>query len=93
MVAPIGTLSSELAKDQDQDISKEKITAVFDLLRNWSIEQFKALGKEEKSSQYSMDLLARLQGVSVLASVYQDREYLHRATEDIRIWLNQITSS
>ena len=90
---PIGTLSSELAKDQDHDISKAKMTAVFDLLRNWSIEQFKALGIENKASQYSMDLLARLQGISMLANVYQDREFLHRATDDLRNWINQITSN
>ena len=90
---PIGTLSSELAKDQDQEISKIKMTAVFDLLRNWSIEQFNALGLENKANQYAMDLLSRLQGVSMLANIYQDREYLHRATNDMRSWINQITTN
>jgi len=90
---PTGTLSSELAKNQDQDISKARMTAVFDLLRNWSIEQFKALGIANKADQYSMDLLARLQGISMLANVYQDRDFLHRATDDVRSWINQITSN
>ena len=90
---PIGTLSSELAKDQDNEISKAKMTAVFDLLRNWSIEQFKALGIEQKANQYAMDLLARLQGISMMTNVYQDRDYLHQATEDARNWINQITSN
>jgi len=90
---PIGTLSSELAKDQDHEISKAKMTAVFDLLRNWSIEQFNALGIEKKANQYAMDLLARLQGISMMTNVYEDREFLHRATDDLRNWLNQITSN
>lgn len=90
---PIGTLSSELSKDQDHEISRAKMTAVFDLLRNWSVEQFKALGIEQKADQYAMDLLARLQGISMLTNVYQDRKYLHRSTEDLRNWLNQITSN
>lgn len=90
---PIGTLSSELVKDQDSEISKAKITAIFDLLRSWSIKQFNALGIENKASQYAMDLLARLQGISMLANVYQDKEFLHRATKDLRSWINQITSN
>jgi len=90
---PTGTLSSELAKVQNHDASKSRMTAVFDLLRNWSIVQFKSLGIETRASQYSMDLLARLQGISMLANVYQDREFLHRATDDVRSWINQITSN
>ena len=90
---PIGTLCSELAKDQDHEISKAKVTAVFDLLRNWSIEQFNALGIDQQANQYSMDLLARIQGISMLANVYKDSAYLHQATEDVRKWLNQITSN
>ena len=31
---PIGTLSSELSKEQDHEISKARITAVFDVLRD-----------------------------------------------------------
>jgi len=90
---PFGTLSSELAKDQDSEISSSKMTAVFDLLLHWSIEQFNALGIDQKARPYAMDLLARLQGISVLANVYKDSDYLHRATDELRGWINQITSS
>ena len=90
---PIGTLCSELAKDQDHDTSKAKITAVFDLLRNWSVEQFKALGIEQKADQYAMDLLARLQGISMMCNVYEDSEYLHRATQDVCNWVNGLTTN
>ena len=90
---PIGTLSSELVKDQDHEISKAKISAVFDLLKEWNIEKFKALGFEQKAHDYAMDLLAKLQGISMLANVYNDREFLHRATRDVQSWINQITAN
>ena len=91
--SPIGTLSSELVKDQDHEISKAKISAVFDLLKEWNIEKFKALGFEQKAHDYAMDLLAKLQGISMLANVYNDREFLHRATRDVQSWINQITAN
>lgn len=90
---PIGTLSSELSKDQDQEISKAKITAVFDLLRDWCMQQFTALGFEQKGKDFSIDLLAKLQGISILANVYNDREFLHRATNDVQNWIKQITAN
>ena len=90
---PIGTLSCELVKDQDQDISKAKISAVFDLLKEWCMEKFKALGFEQKAHDYAMDLLAKLQGISILANVYNDRDFLHRATRDVQNWINQITAN
>jgi len=90
---PIGTLSSELVKDQDHEISKAKISAVFDLLRKWCVEKFVVLGLEKKAQEHSMDLLAKLQGISILANVYKDREFLHRATKDVQSWINQITAN
>lgn len=94
---PIGTLSCELAKDQgqgqDHEIAKAKMSMVFDVLKEWSIEKFKALGFEQKAHDYSMDLLAKLQGISVLANVYNDRDFLRRATRDVQSWINQITAN
>jgi len=90
---PIGTLSSELVKDQDHEISKAKISAVFDLLKEWNINKFKALGFEQKAHDYAMDLLAKLQGISMLANVYNDRDFLRRATRDVQSWINQITAN
>lgn len=90
---PFGTLSSELSKDQDQEVSEAKITAVFDVLRDWSVEQFNALGLENKAHDYAMDLLAKLQGIAVLSNVYKDGDYLDRATTDLCNWVNQITSN
>ena len=90
---PIGTLSSELCKDQDHEIADNRLTAVFDLVRDWCIEQFTAIGFASRAEQLSMDFLARLQGVAVIANVYNDREFLHRGTADIQAWLKQVTAN
>ncbi len=90
---PIGTLSSELVKQQDQDIASPLFTAVFDLLRNWCIAQFTALGFGKRAKDVSMDLLARLQGITMMSNVYGDREFLHRSTKDVQNWINKLTAN
>ena len=88
---PIGSLSTELVKQQDHEVSREKLTAVFNLMRDWCIEQFTALGFEQKAQDYALDLLARMQGVTLIANVYDDSAFLHRATREIENWVNQVT--
>lgn len=90
---PIGTLGSELIKDQDQDILRDRLTAVFDVLLDWSLAQFKALGFEHKAHDYAMDLLAKLQGISMLSNIYNDGEFLHRSTQDVQQWLRQLSAN
>jgi len=87
---PVGTLGSELIKDQDQGILQDRLTAVFDVLLEWCIAQFKALGFEHKAHDYAMDLLAKLQGISILSNIYNDREFLHRSTQDVQQWLKRL---
>ena len=89
---PIGTLSSELIKEQDQDIPKSRSTAVFDVFRDWCMQQFNALGFEQQARLYAMDLLARLQGISVMANVYGDTDYIQHASQDLQDWVMKITS-
>ena len=86
---PIGSLSSELVKDQDTDISSERLTAVFDLLKNWIGQQFRDLGQGERVDQLAMDLLAKMQGIIILANVYNDADFLHRGITDVEAWLKQ----
>lgn len=88
---PIGTLSAELGKAQSEHDSRAHMTAVFDLLRHWCVDQFVALGvSAARADQLAMDLLARMQGVVLLASVYNDRAFLQRASSDIQTWLETV---
>lgn len=90
---PIGTLSSELAKDQVHEISKARLTAVFDVLIEWCVAQFCALGFDTNAKRYAMELIARLQGNALMANVYNDSEFLQATTADVKRWIKQITTN
>ncbi len=89
---PIGSLSSELVKDQDTEISQTRLTAVFDLLKNWIEEQLNKLGQSARGDDIAKDLLAKMQGIIIIANVYRDAEFLRRGINDIQSWLNQTLS-
>lgn len=86
----IGTLSSELAKDIPalQDKSRE----AFVLLRDWLQQQFEALNLNN-ATDLSMDLLSKLQGVSVLGCAFKDEAYIARSHLEIKDWIKVQTTA
>ena len=87
---PFGTLSSELAKDDP--LLHEKSRQVFVLLRNWIKQQFEALGSVN-ADDLAMDLLARLQGITVMACAFKDIDYIKRSHQEIKDWINANVAS
>ncbi len=83
---PLGTLSSELAKGDSALHDKSK--QAFIVLYDWVKRQFEILGLSN-AGELAMDLLAKLQGVSVVASVFKDAEYVKRSHLEIQNWINQ----
>lgn len=85
---PIGSLSSELVKDDADlhDISRQ----AFVLLRDWLEQQFQALGLNN-ADELAMDLLAKMQGVTVIASAFKDVEFVKRSHREIKDWINAKT--
>ena len=84
---PIGTLCSELAKDE-ADL-KEVSRAVFLLMREWLTEQFTALNCANADDK-AMDMMARIQGITVLASAFGDRDFIHRSLTELQAWINNL---
>lgn len=84
---PIGTLSAELAKQQQVDISRTRLTAVFDLMKNWIEQQLVEMGQTQRASEIAMNLLAKMQGVIMIANVYNDAVFLHKGMDEIQLWL------
>lgn len=82
---PVGSLSSELAKDDTglHELSRQ----AFVLLRNWLRQQFEALGLNN-ADELAMDLLARMQGITVMACAFKDVEFIKRSHQEIRDWIN-----
>ena len=85
---PMGSLTVELAKDQPQ--LKEEAKALFDLFQRWLANQFIDLGYPEEARDLSMRLLARGQGLIVIAQVYQDPGFLERGTQELNRWIEEL---
>ena len=85
---PMGSLTVELAKDQPQ--LKEEAKALFDLFQRWLANQFIDLGYPEESRDLSLRLLARGQGLIVIAQVYQDPGFLDRGTQELNRWIEEL---
>lgn len=81
---PVGSLSTELAKDSDA--LQEKSTEIFTLLRQWISQQFEASGLA-CAEDLSMDLLAKMQGASVMACAFKDMDYIQRSHNEINEWI------
>ena len=80
----VGSLSAELTKDDPE--LQEKAKEVFIVIRDWMTIQFITLGVDD-SSVKAMDLLARMQGISIMACTFKDHEFLHSGINDIENWL------
>lgn len=82
---PMGSLNTELAKGQPelQAISR----AQFDLFKSWLKKQFKQFMADKTAEHYALRLMARTQGVVVIAQAYQDKRFIKREAEEINQWL------
>lgn len=87
---PLGSLSSELAKDEPG--LHKKSVEVFVLLRQWLRRQFEASG-QSNADELAMELLTRLQGVAVIACAFKDVDYLKRSHQKIIDWINDSTQN
>lgn len=85
---PIGSLTSELAKDEAE--LHEVARQAFTLLRDWLKQQFLALGLSH-ADDLAMDLLARLQGVTVMACAFKDKQFIQRSHGEIKDWIKSNT--
>ncbi len=83
---PMGTLNAELGKDQP-DLRGEA-RAMFDLFGTWLERQFAELGYAGRSRALAIGLVARAQGISLMAFVYGDEEFLERETRELERWVD-----
>jgi TetR/AcrR family transcriptional regulator, transcriptional repressor for nem operon len=82
---PLGTLSTELAKLNHP--AQPEATELFTLFRTWLRRQFELLGRKADADLLAMHLLARSQGVAVLAGSFQDAQFIQREVEQMYGWL------
>jgi TetR/AcrR family transcriptional regulator, transcriptional repressor for nem operon len=88
---PVGTLCVELAKLKHP--SRDEARELFELFRAWLSKQFTLLGCEADAEGWALHLLARSQGVAVLANAYHDERFIRAEVERMEDWLSSCTQS
>ena len=84
---PVGTLCTELLKIDHP--SQARAHSIFDLFRAWLRGQFELLGDRDADA-HALHVLARSQGVAVLASTYRDKAFVEREVNELLDWLAQV---
>lgn len=82
---PVGTLSSELAKLDH--VAQGRAAEIFGLFRDWLANQFRALDAGDRAEALALHLLARSQGVAVMATAFRDETFIRSEVAEIEHWL------
>jgi AcrR family transcriptional regulator len=82
---PVGTLCTELAKLDHA--SRSDANELFALFRGWLRRQFTLLGRKADADELALHLLARSQGVAVLANSIRDTAFVRREVRHLDAWL------
>jgi AcrR family transcriptional regulator len=88
---PVGTLCTELAKLDHA--SQNEANELFELFREWLRRQFTLLGRKAHADELAMHLLARSQGVAVLANAMRDDDFVRREVQLLDGWLSSCAGS
>ena len=88
---PVGTLCAELAKLNHA--AQAEANKLFTLFRTWLREQFTLLGRRADADALAMHLLARSQGVAMLANAFHDEKFIRQEVKKMRDWLRSCTDA
>lgn len=83
---PVGTLCAELAKLEH--LQRDAANEVMTLFRTWLRRQFVALGQGSDADALAMHLLARSQGIALVANAYQDASFVDAEVDQLIGWLD-----
>ncbi len=81
---PVGSLVGELAKLEHH--AQGRAAALFTLFIDWLAEELKAAGVTEGAEDLARHLLARSQGVAVLAQAFGDERFIAAEVEEMARW-------
>ena len=86
---PVGTLCTELAKLGHG--ARSEANELFTLFRTWLRHQFVELGRKADADGLALHLLARSQGVAVLANAFGDEDFIRREVRTLHAWLDGLS--
>lgn len=84
---PVGTLTTELSKLNH--MAQKDANKLFTLFRIWLKNEFKQLAYKKNADDLAMHLLARSQGVAILANAFNDEKFIKQEVDHLYVWLDQ----
>lgn len=87
----VGTLCTELAKLNHP--SRAEANKLFTVYRAWLRRQFALLGRKADADELAMHLLARRQGVAMLANAFHDEQFIKHEVAQLCDWLDSLMNS
>lgn len=88
---PVGTLCSELSKLAHPALAQAG--GLFTLFRDWLVRQFEQAGCRTDADALAMHLLARSQGVAVLAQTFHDATFVETEVAQMEEWLGTVLAN
>lgn len=86
---PVGTLCAELAKLDHA--AQDQAADVFGLFRDWLAGQFRVLGHGSRAEGLALHLLARSQGIAVMATAFHDEDFIRAEVAGLEHWLGTLS--
>ncbi len=84
---PMGSLNTELAKVEPE---LQKVARLqMDVFKQWLKQQFKQLGAGANSQYLAMSLMAKTQGIVIMAQAYQDKKFILKELKQVFMWLDK----
>lgn len=87
---PVGMLCAELARLQHA--SRAEANALFGLFRSWLCAEFIRLGCASDADALALHLIARSQGIAMMANTLGDPHFVRREVEELYAWLAQVVA-
>lgn len=84
---PLGTLAYEISRTDDP--LSQSSSALIGVVLDWCREQFKAMGKPD-ADQLALQLVATLQGMSLVANALNDPAIVDQLVERTRQWVQSL---
>jgi TetR/AcrR family transcriptional regulator, transcriptional repressor for nem operon len=89
---PVGTLCSELAKLEHPALPQA--SSLFQLFRQWLTKQLIALDfSPGQADRHAMHLLARSQGIAVMANAFDDNDFILQEVAQLHRWIHDLRPS
>ncbi len=85
---PVGSLSSELDKRDDDEL-RPRAGTVLRLLIDWSEEQFRALGRAD-ARELAVALIAAYEGAALLANTLRDPSLITTEAQRVERWIDTL---